>query len=208
MEPKALARGVTRLPRATLVVRPQLCVVQLSLSVEVDLSAALPSLRRAAERLEALLPSTGATLHLDDVGFTQGVSSKSYVAEGATRLEGTLTLPLADGEGFWERAHRVAQLDDLLRALVAEGRKQKPALEVRRALPTFAVLDAEAHRPQLLEAALARARALGEAVQLQQLKWAEPVAQRSLGLEQVELTLALEGCAQVNLEPAPAPAAP
>lgn len=194
MDSKTLvARGVTPVPRATLVVRPQVCVVQLSLSVEVDVSAALPSLRRAAERLEALLPSTGATLHLEDLGFTQGVSSKSYVAEGASRLEGTLTLPLAESEGFWERAHRVAQLDDLLRALVAEGRKQKPVLEVRRALPTFAVLDAESFRPQLLETALARARALGTGVQLQQLKWAEPVVQRSLGLEQVELTLDLQG---------------
>jgi hypothetical protein len=80
MDSKALAHGVTPVPRAVLVVRPQLCVLQLSLSVEVDISAALPSLRRAAERLEALLPTTGATLHLEDLGFTQGVSSKSYVA--------------------------------------------------------------------------------------------------------------------------------
>jgi hypothetical protein len=93
----------------------------------------------------------------------------------------------------------VAQLDELLRALVAEGRKQKPALEVRRALPTFAVLDAESFRPRLLETAIARARSLGVGVHLQQLKWAEPVAQRSLGLEQVELTLELQGHAQATL---------
>lgn len=196
MDFKPASRGVTPLPRATLLVRPQLCLFQLSLGVEVELSAALPAIRRAAARLDELLPATQASLHLEDLGFTQGATSKSYAAEGATRLEGTLTLPFAEGEGFWERAQRVAQLDELLRALVVEGKKQKPALEVRRALPSYAVLDAEAYRATLLGQALQRARALGNTVTLHQLKWSEPVQQRSLGLEQVELTLDLAGHAE------------
>jgi hypothetical protein len=47
-----------------------------------------------------------------------------------------LAIPLAREVGTRERAALLAQVDDMLRALVQEGRKHKPRLDVHRALLT------------------------------------------------------------------------
>jgi hypothetical protein len=62
----------------------------------------------------------------------------------------------------------LAQVDDLLRALVVEGKKQKPALEVRRDLPVFVVAEPEVHRDALVKRLHERVRSLaGDAAGVQ-----------------------------------------
>lgn len=51
----------------------------------------------------------------------------------------------------WERAEQLAQVDDMLLALVQKGRKHKPRLDVHRALPVFLVADPEACPPTLVK---------------------------------------------------------
>ena len=192
------ARAQTRTPAVTLIERPDQARFHLQLDVQIDsAAAAVPLLQGAALRLIALLPPLGATLDLTGFDLPQEATKLS---SAASRLHATLVLPLARDASFWDRARRVAQVDDLLRVLVLEGRKQKPFLDVRRDLPAFVVADPEAHRAALVERLHARARSLGGTdLRLKDLRFDQPVAQHSLGLEQVELSLAVEGTADLSL---------
>lgn len=73
----------------------------------------------------------------------------------------------------------------------------------------FLLADPESHRAALVKRLHDRARALGGglAVKLQELRFDQPVEQRPVGLEQVELMLRVEGCAELEL-PATAPNPP
>jgi len=180
--------------------RPDSANFSLSVQVEAESAAAsIPLLRRAAQRLEDLLPPLGASLKVLD--FDLNVGHAKSGASAGTQLQATLVLPLAKDASFWDRARKVAQLDDLLRALVAEGKRQKPALEVRKGVPVFVVADPEAHRGELVQLLLRRARSLspeGELL-LRQLRFERAVTQRSLSLEEVELSLPLDGVVEFQL---------
>jgi hypothetical protein len=118
-------------------------------------------------------------------------------------VDATLVVPLAKDASFWDRVQKLTHVDDLLRALVLEGKKQKPALEVRRDLPVFVVADPEVFRAQLVAQLHERARSLSggaPSVMLKDLRFDRPVSQRSLTLEEVELSLAVEGVAEVSLK--------
>lgn len=187
-------RAQTPTPALTLVVRPDRARFHLHLSVETDsASQALPLLRRAVQRLEELLPPLQATLSVTDFDLPAD-------GKGASQLHALLELPLSKEAPFWDRAQRLAQVDDLLRALAQEGRKQKPALEVRRDLPVFVIADAEAHRATLVQRLHERARSLsGEDALLESLRFDCAVTQRAVSLEEVELSLPVEGTLQSKL---------
>jgi hypothetical protein len=193
--------GKTPLPSVSLVARPDQARFQLSVQVETEsASGAIPLLRRAAQRIEDLLPPLGATLVLGDLDLQSASKTSKAPAAPGMVVTGTLLLPLAKDAPFWDRAQRVAHVDDLLRPLVQEGKRQKPELDVRKANPIFLVADPESFRAELVSRALARARALSKTeVRLEHLRFEHPVTQRPIGLEEVELSLALEGTASLTL---------
>jgi hypothetical protein len=190
----------TPTPAVKVVTRPDSAHFSLSVRVTAEsATASIPLLRRAAQRLEDLLPPLGASLQVRD--FDWYVSNSKLSSSSGTQLQATLVLPLAKDASFWDRAQKVAQTDDLLRALSAEGKRQKPALEVHTGTPAFVVADPEAHRSELVQLLLRRARSLspeGELL-LRQLHFERAVTQRSLSLEEVELSLPLDGVAEFQL---------
>jgi hypothetical protein len=191
-------RSQTPVPTVTTIARPDQAHFHLQVAVETETAAAaVPLLKRAAQRLEELLPQLGAKLTVTD--FDLPHESGKLAVGAPSRLHATLVVPLAKDAGFWERAQKLAQVDDLLRALVLEGKKQKPALEVRRDLPVFVVGDPEAHRAALVQRLHERAKSLGAPVLLKDLRFDRPVTQRPLGLEEVELSLPVEGAAELSL---------
>ena len=188
------SRGQTPTPSVGLTVRPDRACFQVQVSVEADTSAqAIPLLRRAVSRLEELLPQLQAKLTVTDFDLPRD-SGKS--SGGASTVHALLEVPLPAGT-FWDRAQKVAQADDLLQAVSQEGKRQKPALEVRRALPVFVVAEPEAHREALVKRLHERARSIaGEGAELRALQFDRAVTQQSMGLEEVALSLAVEGTLQ------------
>lgn len=190
-------RAQTATPTVTLVERPDQALFHLSVSVETDsASAALPLLKRAATRLEELLPPLGARLTVTDFDLPNAAGKTASLV---SRLDAFLTLPFVKDAPFWDRAAKLAQVDGLLRALVLEGQKQKPALEVRSDLPVFVVAEPELRRATLVTRLHERARSLGHDVVVKELRFDRPVEQRSVSLEEVQLFLAVEGVAEVAL---------
>lgn len=185
------SRNQTPTPAVFLSVRPDRACFQVQVSVDADTSAqAIPLLRRAVSRLEELLPQLQATLSVTDFD----VSAKS--SGGPSTVHALLEVPLPAG-AFWDRAQKIAQVDDLLQALLQEGKRQKPALEVRRALPVFVVADPEAHREALVKRLHERARSIaGDEAELRGLQFDRAVTQQSIGLEEVALSLPVEGTLQ------------
>ena len=155
-------------------------------------------LKRACARLEELLPATsGAKLVLTDFDLP---NEPGKLSTPVSRLHARLELPLPSGS-FWERAQKLAAVDDVLRSLVVEGKKQKPQLEVKRDLPAFVVENPEAHRAVLVAKVHERARSLagGQTLVLRELRFERAVEQRSLGLDEVVLSLAVDGIAELTL---------
>ncbi len=191
-------RAQTATPTVSLSERPEQALFHLSVSVETDsASTALPLLRRSVTRLEELLPPLGARLTITDFDLP---SAAGKAADLESRLHAFLTVPFAKETPFWERAQKLAQVDGLLRALVVEGRKQKPPLEVRTDLPVFVIADPELRRAALVTRLHERARSLGTEVMLKELRFDRPVEQRSVSLEEVQLFLSVEGVAEVCLK--------
>jgi len=194
-------RAQTPVPAVSTIARPDQAHFHVQVAVETDsAAAAIPLLRRAAQRLEELLPQVGAKLTVTD--FDLPAEAGKLAGGTPSRLHATLVVPLAKEASFWDRAQKLSQVDDLLRALVLEGKKQKPALEVRRDLPVFVVADPEAFRAQLVAQLHERARSLagGAAVTFTDLRFERAVSQRPLGLEEVELSLHVEGVAELSLK--------
>lgn len=190
-------RAQTAPPAATLSERPEQALFHLWVSVETDsASTALPLLKRSVTRLEDLLPPLGAKLTVTDFDLPAAAGKSSALV---SHLHAFLTVPFAKDTPFWERAQKLAQVDGLLRALVLEGKKHKPALEVRCDLPVFVVAEPEARRATLVSRLQERARSLGHDVMLKELRFDRPVEQRSVSLEEVQLSLAVDGVAEVAL---------
>lgn len=190
-------RAQTATPSVTLAERPEQALFHLAVSVETEsASAAIPLLKRAVTRLEELLPPLGARLTVTDFDLPVATGK---TAGAVSQLHAFLTLPFVKDAPFWDRAAKLAQVDGLLRALVLEGKKQKPALDVRSDLPVFVVADPEQRRPALVSRLHERARSLGHDVTLKELRFDRAVEQRSVSLEEVQLSLAVEGVAEVAL---------
>ncbi len=191
-------RAHTAVPAATLRVRPEQALFHFSVGVELEgAAAALALLRRACVRLEEQLTALGATLVLTDFDLP---GEPGKLSTPASRLHGRLEVPLPAGP-FWERAQRIAAVDDVLRGLVVEGKKQKPQLDVKRDLPAFVVVNPEAHRATLVAKLHERARSLagGQSFVLRELRFERMVEQRSLHLDEVELSLTVDGSAEIKL---------
>ncbi len=190
-------RAQTATPSVTLTERPEQALFHLAVSVGTEsASTALPLLKRAVSRLEDLLPPLGAKLTVLDYDLP---SAGGKSGDLASQLRALLTLPFAKEAPFWDRAQKLAQVDGLLRALILEGKKQKPALEVQFDLPAFVVADPETRRAALIARLHERARSLGHDVMLKELRFDRPVEQRSVSLEEVQLSLAVDGVAEVAL---------
>jgi hypothetical protein len=190
-------RGQTATPTVTLSERPEQALFHLAVSVETDsASASLPLLKRSVTRLEELLPPLGAKLTVTDYDLPAAAGKSS---ELLSSLHALLTLPFTKESSVWDRAQKLAQVDGLLRALVMEGKKQKPALEVRFDLPVFVVAEPELRRAALVTRLHERARSLGNDVTLKELRFDRPVEQRPVSLEEVQLTLSVEGVAELVL---------
>lgn len=190
-------RGQTPTPTVSLTERPEQALFHLCVSVEAEsASAGLPLLRRLVTRLDELLPPLGVKLTVTDFDLP---SAAGKASELTSQLHAFLTLPFAKETPFWERAQKLAQVDGLLRALVLEGKKQKPPLVMHFDLPVFVVADPELRRAALVSRLQERARSLGQDVTLKELRFDRPVEQRPVSLEEVQLTLAVEGVAEVAL---------
>lgn len=192
-------RSQTPVPPVSLIERPDQAQFHLRISVEAETaSAALAQMKRTLLRLEELLHPLHALLAVTDFDLCP---ESGKVEAAAHSIHLLITLPLGRDGSSWDRATKVAQLDDLFRTVILEGKKQKPKLEVHRALPVFLLADPEEQRQALVRRLHDRARALGDgqSVKLTEMRFDQPVEQRSLGLEQVELTLRVDGYAQLEL---------
>lgn len=179
--------------------RPDQAQFHIRISVETETaSAALVILKRAVSRLEDQLPPFHATLAVTD--FDLPAESGKFEAQPST-VQVRVTLPLPLDASPWDRAAKVAQLDDLFRTLIIEGKKQKPKIEGQRTQPIFVLADPEAHRATLIKRLHDRARMLGGglSINLKDLRFDQPIEQRSIGLEQVELLLRVDGVAEFEV---------
>lgn len=142
-------RAQTAMPAVSLRERPEQALFHLSFSVETEtVSAALGMLKRAALRLDELAAPTQSTVVVERFDLPPEPGKQDTTPSS---LHLTLTVALARQASTWERAAQLAQVDDMLRALVQEGRKHKPRLDVHRALPVFVVADPEAYRSTLVK---------------------------------------------------------
>lgn len=190
-------RSQTPAPNVSLTVKPDRARFGVHVTIEADSALqGVALLRRATQRLEELLPALHATLTVHDLDLPRDGSK----AGGPSTLHATLEVPLSPEASVWERAERVAKVDDVLQSLAVEGRRQKPALEVRRDLPAFVSATPEAHRDALVQRLHERARSLaGEDAQLQGLQFDRAVTQQSVGLEEVVLSLPVDGTLSCRL---------
>lgn len=200
-------RGETPVPSTTEKVRPDHALFAITLSV-ADLAAtpALAHLKSLVRRLEQSIPlaAPGASVVAQDF---DAPSISALLSKGsddtAARLSGAIHVPLDPTASFFDRAERVAAVDDVLRALVLEGRKSKPATQVSRRLPTFLVGDdaVAAGRDRLLARWRARLEDLTTfaAVAVEGVWPAIDVSQHSLSIEEVELRFEPGGLATVRI---------
>jgi hypothetical protein len=192
-------RSHTSIPAVTLRVVPEQARLDLTAAVEAPTaSGALALLKKSLASVEAMLPALHATMNLLDFDVPH---DGGKLSTPETRLRAVVTLGLPVTLPAIERAGRVAALDDALRAAAAEAKRQKPVIDLRRSLPVYVVVDPEHFRGALVQRLHERARSLGgpAGVTLRELRFDRPVEQRSLGLQEVELLLPVEGTASVRL---------
>lgn len=192
-------RAQTQVGSVSLREVPEQARLDLTAAVEATTAtSALALLRKALGGLEAGLAALHATLAVLDFDVPH---DGGKLSTPETRLRATITLALPTTLPPLERAGRVAALDDALRAAAVEAKRQKPSVELRRSLPAYTVADPERFRGALVQRLHERARSLGgpAGVTLRELRFDRPVEQRSLGLQEVELVLLVEGTASVRL---------
>jgi hypothetical protein len=190
-------------PPATVSVRPDMVFFSCSWSLEsTSPVAALASLRRAFERLDAQVKQTApqATVRLEDFDVPSEGGAGKLMREPRARLTARVELPLDASLAFFARAELVAKVDEALLAAVLEAKKQKPAIDLHVHAPLFFVTDVEAHRERLVAGWRARLDALKGATPLTvtQVRADAPITQSPSSLEVVELSLDLGGV--VSLE--------
>lgn len=203
----AQQRGETPIPSATEKARPDHALFSVVFGVS-DL-AAVPSLallKQWVGRLEEAVAKAapGSTVKVTDFHAPSIAALLSKSGDDtAARLRLTVTVPLELGASFFARADRVAAVDDVLRALLMDGRKSKPSVAVTRHLPVFLVADEvlEASRERLLARWQARLQDLSRFASLAvEGVWpAIDVTQHSVSVEEVELRLDPGGQATLRI---------
>jgi predicted GNAT superfamily acetyltransferase len=200
-------RDDTPIPSTTEKVRPDHALFSLTIAVS-DL-AAVPSLallkqwtRRLEEAVPKAAPMSTVVVKDFDAPSIPALLSKS-TEETAARLALTITVPLDTAASFFERAERVAAVDDVLRSFVIDGRKNKPNVLFTRHLPTFLVSDTvlQASRQRLLARWQSRLQELSQLASLSvEHVWpAIDVSQVSVSIEEVELRFEPGGTATLRI---------
>lgn len=191
----AQQRSETPIPSAVEKVRPDHALFSVMLAVS-DLAAApsLEVLEQWVRRLEVAVPKAapGSTVKVTDF---DAPSIAALLSKGgddtAARLTLTVTVPLDLDAGFFARAGRVAAVDDVLRALLMDGRKHKPTITVTRHLPVFLVSDGvlQTARERLLARWQSRLQDLSRfaSLSVQGVSPAIDILQHSVSVEEVEL---------------------
>ena len=187
------------LPTGTLIVRPDHVIFPFSLAVE-ELEPA-----RAVAVLGAMLAAVDGRLGpLSARVLLRGLRPTSFHGEGKTlegssrtALEGVIDMDLPPAPPA-DRALRVATMLGHLRALVVEGRKQRPPVVAAVGGYTAELRDPEKYRGDLvnrwkdrLREAVEAATAAGAPIAPLRIAALGPVRQRHLSLEQVELRIEL-----------------
>ena len=191
-------RGSTPLPAVSLVVQPDEVREQIELSCEQSAVAAVEAMERFTQRLSTLLTPLEATVRLVHFAGSREAGKLASAPTSTARL--LLVMPLRESQTAWQRAARVAQLEDSVKATQAEAKKLKPAIDVRRDAPVFVVADPQRHRLALIARHQQQVRMLGPHVKVSGLRPDAAVVQHPRGLEEVELTLPLEGSAELMVE--------
>lgn len=190
-------RAATSLGSVLLVERPDEARFTIFLSIDgVVATAALESFKRCADRLTVALQPLQATVRVLD--FDLMTPQGKLGGNGPSRIELLVLIPLSIHASPWERAAKVAQADGLLFDAQAEAKRSKPSIELRRELPVYGLAEPERLRARLVQRAMERAKSLGSEIILTNVRFDAAVMQRPVGLEQVEVTLPIEGVAELN----------
>lgn len=180
---------------ADLVARPDHALIPFSLSLDdLDPARAVAAARPLLAAVDERLSKLSARLLVRGLRTSHG---EAKIGDPAVRtaLDGVVDVDLPQGSPV-DRALHLATLISHLRALAAEGRKQKPPLLVSIGQPTALLRDPEKHRGELVARWGRRLREAVEATSaagasLAPLALVSPgaVRQTPQSLEQVELTL-------------------
>lgn len=191
----AQQRSETPIPSAVETVRPDHALFSVMLTVS-DLAAApsLELLEQWVRRLEVAVPKAAPASTVKVTDF-DAPSIAALLSKGsddtAARLTLTVTVPLDLDASFFARAERVAAVDDVLRALLMDGRKNKPTITVTRHLPVFLVTEGvlQTARERLLTRWQTRLQDLSRfaSLSVQGVSPAIDVTQHSVSVEAVEL---------------------
>jgi hypothetical protein len=188
---------ISALPTANLKVRPDRAIIDVSVSLEVEsFGVALGHLQAASIRIQEVLHQGQFSL----TDFSSQESSGKIGTQKLARLEGNLVFPLPVDDSFWERAKRMAKIDDLISGLKAEMRKQKFAVELRRHEPRYVIEDAEVFRPELIAQLVKRAKSYALEGTISKLQFEASVEQKTVSLEEVELSLSVAGQLEFHLK--------
>ncbi len=200
-------RPETAVPSVRLKVRPDHALFSLTLSVQgLAAHPALTLLSTYTASLQQQLTRAIADVTLKTVDFEPpaiaGLLGKN-ADESAARLSLTLSVPLSTSADPMARAQRVALIDDVLRALVLEARKSKPAVTLTRGTPTYLVGD-EARalaRQKLMAQWLERVNQLAAvaSVTIENVAPAVEVVQHPMTMEEVEMVFEPGGLARFRL---------
>jgi len=183
-------------------VRPDLARMHFSVALpDTEPERALVVLRGAVEqvirRVQATYPSATLTLQ----GF-EGEGPERAKASAASRstLHGCVEVPLTEAQDFWARAQLCATLTSLAFALAAEAKRARPSLDATLHEPSCVAGNPESHRPELVRRWVAQLRELASLAEVEQARLviaecsaSGPVQQQPLSVDEVLLTLALEG---------------
>lgn len=178
-----------------LVVRPDHAVVPFSLTIEdLDPARAVAAMRTLLSVVDERIASHSARVLVRGV---RAPHSEAKIGDGTTRtsLDGVVELDLPQAPPI-DRALVLASLLGQLRALIGEGRRQKPAVAAAIGDPVALVRDPERHRGELVARWGKRLREIVDAATaagatLAPLPPSSPgaVQQHPRSLEQVELSL-------------------
>jgi hypothetical protein len=203
----AQQRSETPVPSAVEKVRPDHALFSVMLTVS-DLAAApsLTLLEQWVSRLELAVPKAAPASTVRVTDF-DAPSIAALLSKGgddtAARLTLTVTVPLDVDAGFFARAERVAAVDDVLRSLLMDGRKNKPTITVTRHLPVFLVAEGvlQTARERLLARWQSRLQDLSRFASLSVMgvSPAIDVSQHSVSVEEVELRFEPGGHATLQI---------
>jgi hypothetical protein len=203
----AQQRSETQIPSTTEKARPDHALFSVTLTVsELAAVPSLAMLEQWAKRLGDAVPKAASTSTVTMKGF-HAPAIAALLSKGgddtAARLSLEVTVPLDPSASFFERAGRVAAVDDVLRALLMDARKSKPNVTVTRNLPVFLVAEGvlQASRERLLARWQARLQDLSRFASLSvEGVWpAIDVSQHSVSVEEVELRFEPGGMATLRV---------